>query len=150
MRIGELAREAGVTTKAVRYYESMGLLRADRLSNGYRDYLPQDVRMVREIRELGALGIRVEQARPFLDCLVAGHGNGDDCPDAVATYRTAIAEVETRMADLAARRAALAELLENATARAEPLCELSQNQKAQNPVAQNPNAQNRNAQNPTS
>jgi DNA-binding transcriptional MerR regulator len=137
MRIGELAREAGVSTKAVRYYESMGLLRADRLSNGYRDYRPQDVRMVREIRELGALGIRVEQARPFLDCLVAGHGNGDDCPDAVATYRAAIAEVEARMADLTARRAALVEHLDSASARTEPLCELSQNHNALNPTAQN-------------
>ncbi len=36
MRIGELAREAGVTVKAVRYYESLGLLDAARLGNGYR------------------------------------------------------------------------------------------------------------------
>jgi DNA-binding transcriptional MerR regulator len=122
MRIGELARESGVSTKAVRYYESMGLIRAERLSNGYRDYRAEDVRMVREIRDLGAIGIRVEQARPFLDCLVAGHGQGDDCPDAVATYRAALAELEKRMSDLAQRRAALTELLESAAARAEPLC----------------------------
>ncbi|MEU1669239.1 MerR family DNA-binding transcriptional regulator [Streptomyces sparsogenes] len=45
MRISELARRAGVTTKAVRYYESLGLLRPGRLANGYRDYNEHDVRL---------------------------------------------------------------------------------------------------------
>ena len=38
MRIGEVARQAGVTIKAVRYYESLGLVSAQRLGYGYRDY----------------------------------------------------------------------------------------------------------------
>ena len=38
MRIGELAERASVTVKAVRYYESLGLLKVERLSNGYREY----------------------------------------------------------------------------------------------------------------
>ncbi len=125
MKIGELAREAGVSTKAVRYYESVGLLHAERLSNGYRDYAIQDVRMVREIRELAAVGIRVEQAKPFLDCLIAGNSKGDDCPDAVTAYREAITELDGRIADLAGRRAALTELLNDASLRAEPACDLA-------------------------
>ena len=47
MMIGELAKDAGVTTKAVRYYESLGLLAPDRLANGYRDYTAHHVRVVR-------------------------------------------------------------------------------------------------------
>ncbi len=125
MRIGELAERAGVTRKAVRYYESLGLVRAERLGNGYRDYRDRDVRLVREIRDLAAVGIQVERARPFLDCLVAGHGQGDDCPDAVAAYRTAIADLDGRVADLTARRAALVELLSGAEARTRPACELA-------------------------
>lgn len=125
MRIGELAERAGVTTKAVRYYDSLGLLRARRLGNGYRDYSDSDIRLVREIRDLAALGIRAPLARPFLDCLVAGHAQGDDCPDAVTAYRTAIEAISARMDDLSARRAALTELLASATARTQPACELS-------------------------
>jgi DNA-binding transcriptional MerR regulator len=124
MKIGELARQAGVSTKAVRYYESVGLLHAERLPNGYRDYGIQDVRMVREIRELAAAGIRVEQAKPFLDCLVAGNSHGDDCPDAMTAYRKAITELDGGIADLEGRRAALSDLLRDANLRAEPTCDL--------------------------
>ncbi|MEV1086053.1 MerR family transcriptional regulator [Streptomyces sp. NPDC050211] len=57
MRISELARQADVTTKAVRYYESLGLITPERLANGYRNYDEDDVRLVREIRTLHLLGI---------------------------------------------------------------------------------------------
>lgn len=114
MKIGELAHRAGVSTKAVRYYESVGLLDAPRLANGYRDFGEQDVRLVREISGLAALGVRVEDARPFVDCLVAGNERGHDCPDSLETYRAAIADLDARIGDLSARRAALATLLERA------------------------------------
>ncbi|MET9295774.1 redoxin family protein [Streptomyces sp. NPDC003077] len=107
MRIGELARRAGVTTKAVRYYESLGLLRPERLPNGYRDYDEHDVRLTQEIRALGSLGIPVERTRPFLDCLTAGHRHADDCPASLAGYRGAIDELTQRIEGLTARRAVL-------------------------------------------
>ncbi|MEO8261496.1 MAG: MerR family transcriptional regulator [Pseudolysinimonas sp.] len=112
MKIGELAREAGVSVKAVRYYESIGLLAAPRLGNGYRDFDERDVRVVREIRELAAVGVTAQRARPFVECLVAGNPHGDDCPDAVGAYRDALAELDTQIAELETRRAAISELLE--------------------------------------
>ena len=36
MRIGELARRAGVTTRTVRYYEGLGLLVSRREGGGHR------------------------------------------------------------------------------------------------------------------
>ncbi|MFJ3805947.1 MerR family transcriptional regulator [Streptomyces sp. NPDC090073] len=107
MRISELAHEAGVTTKAVRYYESLGLVRPARLPNGYRDYTGDDVRLVREIRALLRLGIPVERTRPFLECLAAGSAYIDDCPASLATYREAIDELTGRIEALTARRSAL-------------------------------------------
>ena len=77
MRIGELARQTGATPKALRYYEEVGLLEAGRLPNGYRDYDERDVRLVREVRVLGSLGIRADQARPFVECLIEGHEQGE-------------------------------------------------------------------------
>jgi peroxiredoxin/DNA-binding transcriptional MerR regulator len=107
MRISELARRAGVTTKAVRYYESLGLLTPRRLANGYRDYDEHDVRLTREIRALAGLGIPVERTRPFLDCLAAGHRHADDCPASLAGYRDAIDELTRRIEGLTARRTTL-------------------------------------------
>jgi DNA-binding transcriptional MerR regulator len=112
MRISELAREAGVTVKAVRYYESIGLLEAPRLGNGYRDFAERDVRVVREIRDLAAVGVTAERARPFVECLVAGNPNGDDCPDAVGAYRAALTELDAQISELEERRAAIRGLLE--------------------------------------
>lgn len=107
MKISELARRAGVTTKAVRYYEALGLLEPERLANGYRTYTEDDVRLVREIRALHRLGIPVERTRPFLECLAAGSAHADDCPASLATYREAIDELTERIEALTARRTAL-------------------------------------------
>jgi DNA-binding transcriptional MerR regulator len=118
MRIGELARSAGVTTKAVRYYESVGLLDAERLPNGYRDYDEYDVRLVREVHSLAGLGIKVEQAKPFLECLVSGRAQGDDCAAPLAVYRSVIEELDERIADLSGRRESVAAALADAERRA--------------------------------
>jgi DNA-binding transcriptional MerR regulator len=117
MRIGELAQRAGVTVKAVRYYESLGLLQARRLGNGYRDFGDRDIRVVREIRELAMVGVTAEHARPFVECLVAGNEHGDDCPDAVGAYRAALAELDAQISELEVRRSAIRELLECAAPR---------------------------------
>ncbi|WP_395575745.1 redoxin family protein [Streptomyces sp. BK79] len=117
MQISELARRAGVTTKAVRYYESLGLLTPARLPNGYRDYDEHDVRLTQEIRALGSLGIPVERTRPFLECLTAGHRHADDCPASLAGYRKAIDELNQRIEGLTARRAVLVAHLQRAAHR---------------------------------
>ncbi|MGW2706275.1 MerR family transcriptional regulator [Streptomyces sp. NPDC001340] len=117
MKIGELARRAGVTIKAVRYYESLGLITPRRLANGYRDYDEDDVRMVREIRALGSLGIPVERTRPFLECLASGQQHADDCPASMAGYREAIDELTERIEALTSRRATLIRHLRQAAYR---------------------------------
>ncbi|MER7178673.1 redoxin family protein [Streptomyces hyaluromycini] len=117
MQISELARRAGVTTKAVRYYESLGLITPERLANGYRDYGEHDVRLTQEIRALGSLGIPVERTRPFLECLTAGHRHADECPASLATYRDAIDELTQRIEGLTARRAVLVTHLHQAAHR---------------------------------
>lgn len=117
MRISELARGAGVTIKAVRYYESLGLITPRRLANGYRDYDEDDVRVVHEIRTLTSIGIAVERTRPFLECLAAGQQHADDCPASLAGYREAIDELTERIDALTARRATLISHLRQAAHR---------------------------------
>lgn len=117
MRIGEVARAAGVSVKTVRHYESLGLIRSTRRSNGYRDYPDDAPRLVAEAHALGRVGIRLDQTRPFLDCLVAGNANADDCLSTRPAYRAAIDDLSGRIDELSRRRAALQELLDAAEAR---------------------------------
>jgi peroxiredoxin/DNA-binding transcriptional MerR regulator len=132
MRIGEAAARAGVTRKAVRYYESLGLINPARLSNGYRDYSELDVRRVHEVRLLNKLGVPVEQTGAFLECLAGGAEHGDDCPASLATYRDVIAELTDRIAALTAKRAVLINRLRSAadrtgrTGERDPMTDLTQ------------------------
>ncbi|MDG4794587.1 MerR family transcriptional regulator [Micromonospora sp. WMMD1082] len=107
MRVGELARRTGTTVRALRYYESTGLVVPRRSSNGYREYDPISVRLVAQIRELMALGLSVEETRPFVESIAAGTDDGDVCAAAVATYRSTISGLQDRIGKLTAQRDAL-------------------------------------------
>src|SRR3954464_12920036 len=114
MHISDLAAEAGVTVKAVRYYESQGLLKPQREPNGYRTYRDDDVVVVREVKALLSLGLTAEQTYPFIECLRAGNERADVCPGSLTAYRTRIADVDRRSSELSDLRARLTDLLADA------------------------------------
>ena len=116
MRIGELAERTGTTTRALRYYEGLGLLPARRRANGYRSYDESDQRLVEEIRSLLDIGFALEETRPFVECLRAGHAAGDECPDSVAVYRRKLTEIDGLVARLDLVRAHLEQQLAKVSA----------------------------------
>lgn len=62
MNIGQTSRATGVSTKMIRYYESVGLIRpADRTDSNYRDFGERDVRELQFIRRARDLGFSVEE-----------------------------------------------------------------------------------------
>lgn len=105
MRIGELAEQAGTTTRTLRYYESRGLLPARRAENGYRSYDEDDLRLLQQIRTLQDFGFDLEETRPFVDCLRAGHPAGDSCPASLAVYRRKLDELDALIGRLTSVRA---------------------------------------------
>jgi DNA-binding transcriptional MerR regulator/peroxiredoxin len=119
MRVGELARRTGTTVRALRYYEAAGLVVPRRLGNGYREYEPIAVRLVQQIRELTALGLSVEETRPFVESLAEGR-DADVCAAAVATYRSAIGGLQERIGRLTAQRDGLHDRLDVAAGRVRP------------------------------
>ncbi|GAA2887971.1 MerR family transcriptional regulator [Pseudonocardia halophobica] len=127
MRIGELAERAGVSPRALRHYEELGLLPARRRANGYRTYGEEDLRALAEIRALVGLGLSLEETRPFVECLRAGHPSGASCADSIAVYRLKLAEVDASLARLGAVRAELEAQLRSALRERAPVprCELS-------------------------
>ncbi|NEB88785.1 MerR family transcriptional regulator [Streptomyces anulatus] len=132
MRIGELAEQAGTTTRTLRYYESRGLLPARRAENGYRSYDEDDLRLLQQIRTLQDFGFDLEETRPFVDCLRAGHPAGDACPASLAVYRRKLDELDALIGRLTTVRAEVGAQLARAELEAsaalpggpEPRCEL--------------------------
>ncbi|MBV2366695.1 MerR family transcriptional regulator [Streptomonospora nanhaiensis] len=125
MRIGELARRAGTTTRALRFYESQGLLSARRAPNGYREYDEADYRLVSEILALQAAGLSLNDTRPFVDCLRSGHESGDSCPDSIEVYRRKLADVDACIDRLKEVRAGLVVKLTDALERQPGMCNMT-------------------------
>jgi DNA-binding transcriptional MerR regulator len=119
MRIGEFARRTGTTARALRFYESQGLLAAHRSANGYREYDEEDFRLVTEILTLQTVGLSLDDTRPFVECLRAGHETGDSCGDSIEVYRRRLAEVDACLGRLGAVRAELSDKLSDALTRQE-------------------------------
>jgi DNA-binding transcriptional MerR regulator len=68
MRIGELSRQSGVKIGTIRFYERRKLLKApQRTASGYRSYTPQDVRVVKGIRQMQGLGFTLKEIKELLD-----------------------------------------------------------------------------------
>ena len=62
MKIGDIAKAAGVTTSRIRFYEREGIIpAADRGVNGYRDYPPELVAMLRFIEQAQGLGFSLKE-----------------------------------------------------------------------------------------
>ncbi|WP_258725653.1 MerR family transcriptional regulator [Cellulomonas sp. NS3] len=72
MRIGEVAARAGVSVRALRYYEEQGLLASERSAGGQRHYAPEAVDRVRFIQHLYAAGLGSKAVLGILPCMERG------------------------------------------------------------------------------
>lgn len=66
-RIHEFAERAGVTVKALRHYDRLGLLQPRRSSSGYRLYGKSDWERLERIAALKFLGVPLRQIKAVLD-----------------------------------------------------------------------------------
>ncbi|MGH3240968.1 MAG: MerR family transcriptional regulator [Spirillospora sp.] len=72
MRIGEVAQRAGVSVRALRYYEEQGLLTPDRSPGGQREYGDDVVDRVRFFQQLYAAGLSSRRVAELLPCIDTG------------------------------------------------------------------------------
>ena len=111
MRIGDLARRTGATRRALRLYESHGLLTATRGANGYRHYDEAAVRQVANIRRLQSVGFTLAEIVDFQPCL-----DGEltaVCPASAPTIGRKLAAVQQELDALTALRDRLATMLDH-------------------------------------
>jgi DNA-binding transcriptional MerR regulator len=105
----EVAARAGVNPQTLRYYERRGLLpEPKRSTSGYRVYSPQVVQIVRFIKRAQQLGFALDDVATLLHLAAGGPDNSDAAREQATDT---IANVEARIEDLQAIRAALARLV---------------------------------------
>lgn len=108
MKVSEVAKRAGTSASAIRFYEKEGVLPpAPRRWNGYRDYGDADLARVRLLVALRRLGLDpVDAGRLASQCVERGYVDEDLVP-LIAEQRAAIAArreeldlLEAELADL--------------------------------------------------
>jgi len=119
MNIGTAADRSGLPPKTIRYYEEIGLVRADRAENGYRDYSDVDVHKLRFLQRARGLGFTIEECRQLL-ALYEDKARASADVKAMATAK--IFEIETKIADLEKLKGTLAHLADHCHGDDRPEC----------------------------
>jgi len=109
MWITETAREAGVNTQTLRYYERRGLLpKPPRRGSGYRDYPDDAVRIVRFIKRAQELGFSLDEIEELVRLRGVRRGERQRVR-AIAARK--IVEIDRKIAHLQSMRGALDHLV---------------------------------------
>ena len=108
MRIGELARRAGVSTSKIRFYEASNLMPpAPRLANGYRDYGGRALDVVKFIGRAQSLGFSLGDIAAHLRSPEVGRKERLQ-----ARLEAKLAELDAHMQEVRARRTMILRLIE--------------------------------------
>jgi DNA-binding transcriptional MerR regulator len=109
LRIGELATATGLTVRALRHYDQIGLLRPKtRTEGGYRLYGEAEVQRLQQIRSLQSLGFSLEQ----IGAMLAGHEA--PLPEVIEWQLAAIDRELTALQRLRARLSAVSQAMQRA------------------------------------
>ncbi len=112
LRIGELARASGVSTKTIRFYEAQGVLPpARRGDNGYRLYQADDIDRLRFIRGARSLDFSLDDLKEILALRDRGEA---PCRYVVQLLAQKAAEIEERIRQLEHLQTELRQLLAQA------------------------------------
>lgn len=109
MNISKAAELSGISTKMIRYYESVGLLKsAKRTTSGYRDFTDQDVAILRFVQRARTLGFPVKDIADLL-ALWQRHSRSSAEVKAIAAHH--INDIDRKIGELRSIKATLSNLV---------------------------------------
>lgn len=107
--IGEVAAKSGVSRKALRLYETAGILPPPRRTPaGYRTYGPETLALLAFVARARRLGFRLDEIREVVGMRRSGRC---PCPHVLDLVRRKIEDLDRTLADLTDVRRGLRELL---------------------------------------
>jgi DNA-binding transcriptional MerR regulator len=107
IRIGEVARGAGVSVRAVRYYEQQGLLVAERSPSGQRLYRQDAITLISFFQQMFAAGLTSRRITELLPCFDSGHTDAEQR----AMLRAERERIQAKIDDLQAALGRLDEVI---------------------------------------
>ena len=127
LTVGQAARRAGLTAKAVRLYEARGLLPpTERTSSGYRCYTEHDIQLLRFIRQARDLGLSLAEIRTII-----GLRRGETPPgrEVIALLQSHLDAIDQKISNLESLRHAMTGVLHAAATHADqtdlvPVCQI--------------------------
>lgn len=116
MRIGELARRSGVSTRSLRYYEQQRLLSSERTPGGHRAYAESAVDQVVRIQELYAAGLCSSKIEQLLPCMRDADGGPAETADTYLVDELTVerARIDRMIGDLQRSRELLDDVIASA------------------------------------
>jgi len=109
MQIGELARQAGVSVRAIRYYEELGLIRPEKRSRGgFRLYGPEIHKRLSVICFLKEMGLSLTEIQQILLAKKPSGGDRATVEFLIEVFREKLRMLESRIQTLNEMKAELA------------------------------------------
>src|SRR6266481_6299899 len=107
LKVGTVAKAAGVGVQTLHYYERLGLLpKPQRSTANYRLYSSDAIRRVKFIKKAQAIGMTLEETKQILD--LKDHGR-EPCRKVVELGQKHLQEIDAHLTRLRAYRRALAQ-----------------------------------------
>ncbi len=112
-QIGDLARRAGVSVRAVRYYEELGLIRPEAHSaGGFRLYGAESLKRLQVINFLKEIGLSLDEIRQILLAKKTTGNDREAVQFLVRVLGEKLAAVDAKMLALGAMKSELSRALE--------------------------------------
>lgn len=115
MKIGEIAKAAGVNVQTLHYYERVGILKPrKRLDSGYRDYDSSAIRAIHFIKHAQELGFSLDEIQGLLGLRADKRAKCEKVQSQAVLH---LKDVKAKIAKLEAIRKTLEELVRDCKSR---------------------------------
>lgn len=121
MKIGEVARETGLSVKTVRHYHDIGLVVASRNQNGYRAYGAEQLAQLRFVSRCRALGFTLNQCAALL---ALNRNDARTAAEVKALAAQQLSEIREQLQQLRAQEQQLTGLVGECVGDANPRCSI--------------------------
>ena len=119
MNIGDAAKATGLSSKTIRYYESIDLIAADRMENGYRSYTEAHVHKLRFVQRARGLGFSIDDCRALLSLYEDKHRASAEVKNIAQKH---LEDIEGKISELQDLQETLSHLIEHCAGDHRPDC----------------------------